>query len=75
MKDNSNVKIRSHQQFITPHEGGSFRQLTSTRKKKEKWGNAAESRENTIIEGDTAHKGKDYQARLADMALVYFLIR
>ena len=30
-RNNSDVKIRSHQRFITPPEGGSFRQLTSTR--------------------------------------------
>ena len=28
---NSNVKIRSHQRLVMPPEGGSFRQLTSTR--------------------------------------------
>ena len=34
MKHNSNSKIRNHQRFITPPEGGSFRQLTvaSTRR-------------------------------------------
>ena len=31
-KRNSDVKTRSHQRFITPPEGGSFRQLTSTRR-------------------------------------------
>ena len=34
-EDNSSVKIRSHQRFITPPEGGSFRQLTSTRRKRD----------------------------------------
>ena len=28
---NSSVKIRSRQQLVTPPEGGSFKQLTSTR--------------------------------------------
>ena len=33
---NSDTKIRSHQRLVTPPEGGSFRQLTSTRRKREK---------------------------------------
>ena len=33
-KYNSTMKSRSHQRFITPPEGGSFRQLTSTRRYK-----------------------------------------
>ena len=35
-KMNSDFKIRSHQRLITPPEGGSFRQLTSTMSNKEK---------------------------------------
>ena len=33
MKDNSNIKIRSHQRLVMPPKSGSFRQLTSTRSK------------------------------------------
>ena len=36
-RHNSNVKTRSHQRLITPPEGGSFRQLTSTWRKREKY--------------------------------------
>ena len=72
-RDNSNVKIRSHQRFITPPEGGSFRQLTSTWRKRELH-TRAEKIQIEREEDNKAHKQKGYQALLADLALAHFLI-
>ena len=68
-RDNSNVKIRSHQRFITPPEGGSFRQLTSTRRKRE----MHTEQRNTNREG--RRQQSTQRERLSgNLALAHFLI-
>ena len=68
-KNNSNVKIRHHQRFITPPEGESFRQLKTN---EEKEGNAYESRENTNREG-RRQQSTQREKLSGNLALAHFL--